>query len=451
MMKQREKILDMTEGSVRKNLLLFSVPLLIGNLFQQLYNTVDSIVVGTYIGKEALAAVGSSNSLINLLVNLFVGVATGAGVLISQYYGAKNKEKMQWAVHTAMTVSILGGLLLTAVGIILTPAILRLMETPDDVIENSILYLRIFFAGSLFNVVYNMTAGILRGVGDSRRPLYYLGIASVVNIVLDVFLVRVCRMGVDGVAYATITSQAITAILATRALMKDDDIYRLDIKKLKIDGRMLKRILNLGIPSGVQGAIISLSNVIVQSSVNVYGSDVVAGYASLIKIDGFVVLPIMSFGMAAMTSTGQNFGAAKVDRVKEGIKSGLLISCVYTIVVSLILYTFGMQFFRIFSPNEPLVVEHGYSMMKILMPFYLFIAVAQIVTGVLRGAGKAVQAMILMIGSMVGVRLLWVIMIRWLAPSLEGVLWGYPVSWLCAFAATSLYLWKGKWLKASID
>lgn len=307
----------MTEGKIIKGILLFSIPLLIGNLFQQLYNTVDSIIAGNFIGKEALAAVGSSNSLINLIVGLFMGIATGAGVVISQYYGARAEKGMQEAVHTSITISIIGGIVLTGVGVVLSPQILVAMGTPQEVMDKSITYLRIFFCGSVFNILYNMGAGILRGVGDSKRPLYYLCVSSVVNIILDIIFVVVFHMGVAGTAWATVISQVVSAFMVVRALMRDDDIYRLHLKKLGISRIMLKRVLMMGIPSGIQNAIISFSNVVVQANINSFGADAMAGCSSYMKIDGFVILPIMSFGMAAMTFTGQNVGAGKRERVKK--------------------------------------------------------------------------------------------------------------------------------------
>ena len=270
----------MTEGVIWKQLLLFSLPLLVGNLFQQLYNTVDSIVVGNFIGSQALAAVGSSTPLINLIIGMFMGIATGAGVIISQYYGAENEQKLSWAVHTCIALSILGGVLLSILGVVLSPYILNWMGTPEDVIENSVIYLQIYFSGSLFNLLYNMAAGILRAVGDSRRPLYYLCISSAVNIVLDLVFVIVFSMGIAGVGYATIIAQAVSAALAFFALMRTKDSYRVELKKIAIDKRMMKRILAIGIPSGIQHSIISLSNVIVQANINGYGSAAMAGYGA---------------------------------------------------------------------------------------------------------------------------------------------------------------------------
>lgn len=348
-MKKEIKVnsLDLTQGSIIRGILLFSGPLIVGNIFQQLYNTVDSVIAGNYIGKPALAAIGSSNSLINLIIGLFMGIATGAGVVIAQYYGAKNEEKMQWAVHTSIVLSIIGGIILTAVGVTMTPQILRWMGTPDGVMKEAVVYLRIFFLGSVFNIVYNMGAGILRGVGDSRRPLYYLCATSVANIILDLIFVICFEMGVAGAAIATIISQGISSVLVIGTLMKDKDIYTLCLRKLRLDKRMTRRILVMGVPTGIQTAVISLSNVIVQAYINSFGQDAIAGSSSYMKIDGFIVLPIMSFGMAAMTFTGQNIGAGKLERVKQGAVRTLLVGCIYCSVMSIVLLVFGREAMKI--------------------------------------------------------------------------------------------------------
>lgn len=335
--KQKTKQVIMTEGVIWKQLLAFSMPLLVGNLFQQLYNTVDSIVVGNFIGSEALAAVGSSNSLINLIIGMFMGIATGAGVIISQYYGAKDDQKLHWAVHTCMALSLIGGTLLIVLGVLLSPLILKWMGTPEEVMPNSVAYLRIFFCGSLFNLVYNMGAGVLRAVGDSRRPLYYLCVSSVVNIILDMVFVVVFHMGTAGVGYATVIAQAVSSVLTVRTLMKTEDSYRLVPSEIRIDRRMMKRILKLGIPSGIQQSIISLSNVIVQANINGFGAAAMAGYGAYSKVDGFAMLPLQSFCMASTTFTGQNIGAKKAKRVKDGMFQGIAISLIYTAFISVIL------------------------------------------------------------------------------------------------------------------
>lgn len=435
----------MTEGVIWKQLIWFSVPLLIGNLFQQLYNTVDSIVVGNFIGSEALAAVGSSNALINLIIGMFIGIATGAGVIISQYYGARDVQKMEWAVHTSMTLSLIGGVILIVLGISLSPLILQWMGTPEEVMPNSVLYLRIYFAGSLFNLVYNMAAGILRAVGDSKRPLYYLCVASVVNILLDLLFVVGFKMGVDGVGYATVAAQGVSALLAVLALVKSCDIYHLDLKKLSIDVRMMKRILAMGIPSGIQSSIISLSNVIVQANINSYGAIAMAGYGAYTKVDGFAMLPQQTFCLAATTFTGQNIGAKKTERIKKSIFWELFICAVYTVIVSIFLYLYSGNILHIFS-SDPEVIRYGQIVMKIMLPFYLLLTVHQILMGTLRGAGKATVTMLIAVGNMCVLRMIYINLLVPLAPSFEAVMWCYPITWFSTTLMDVLYVWKGKWL-----
>lgn len=441
-----QKSMLMTEGVIWKQLMLYSIPLLIGNLFQQLYNTVDSIVVGRFIGSGALAAVGSSSALINLIIGLFMGIAVGSGVIVSQYDGAGSVDKMGWAVHTSIVLSFIGGVLLTVAGLILTPSFLNWMKTPQEVLPDAILYLRIFFMGSLFNLVYNMGAGILQAVGDSKRPLYYLCISSVVNIVLDIYFVRGLSMGVEGVAYATVISQIVSAVLTMAALMRTDDIYRLELKKLKLDIRMMKRVLKLGIPSGVQQSVISLSNVIVQANVNTFGAMAMAGFGAYNKIDGFVVLPIQSFCMAATTFTGQNIGAGKPERVRQGMKQGLFIGLAYTVVLSVVLFFGTGSILEIFSKDAG-VIHYGNVTMLILMPFYAVIAIHQVLIGTLRGAGKSMQTMLISVGNMCVLRVIYIYFFVPHFPSYEAVMWGYPITWFTTVLMDYFYMRKGKWIE----
>jgi len=435
----------MTEGVIWKQLLTFSLPLLVGNLFQQLYNTVDSVVVGNFIGSDALAAVGSSNSLINLIIGMFMGIGTGAGVIISQYYGADEKQKLHWAVHTTMALSIIGGFLLIALGLLLSPIILALMGTPESVMPGSVAYLRIFFCGSLFNLVYNMGSGVLRAVGDSKRPLIFLCISSVINIVLDLLFVVVFQMGTAGVGYATVAAQGVSALLTVRALVRTDDSYRLELGKIKIDRRMMARVLKIGIPSGIQQSIISLSNVIVQANVNSFGAAAMAGFGSYSKIDGFAMLPLQSFCMAATTFTGQNIGAKKSRRVKQGVFQGLVISMIYTILISIILYLNAERILRVFSPDQD-VIAYGYSSMLILLPFYWTMAIHQILMGSIRGSGRTMVTMLIGVGNMCILRMIYINLLVPFFPSFEAVMWCYPITWLTTMGMDCIYSWKAKWI-----
>lgn len=443
--KQKTKQVVMTEGVIWKQLLAFSMPLLVGNLFQQLYNTVDSIVVGNFIGSEALAAVGSSNSLINLIIGMFMGIATGAGVIISQYYGAKDEQKLHWAVHTCMALSLIGGTLLIVLGVILSPLILSWMGTPKEVMPNSVAYLRIFFCGSLFNLVYNMGAGVLRAVGDSRRPLYYLCVSSVVNIILDLVFVVVFRLGTAGVGYATVIAQAASSVLTVRALVKTEDSYRVVLSKIRIDQRMMKRILKLGIPSGIQQSIISLSNVIVQANINSFGAAAMAGYGAYSKVDGFAMLPLQSFCMASTTFTGQNIGAKKGRRVKEGMFQGIAISLTYTVFISVLLYLNADKILRIFSPDES-VIAFGHTTMSILLPFYWAIAIHQILMGSIRGSGRTMVTMLIGVGNMCILRMIYINLLVPFFPSFEAVMWCYPITWMTTMLMDCVYSAKAKWI-----
>ena len=442
---KKKQAMMMTEGVIWRQLIAFAVPLLLGNLLQQLYNTVDSIVVGQFIGSEALAAVSSSNSLINLIIGMFLGISTGAGVIISQYYGARNETKMQQAVHTSIGLCFIGGIILIFVGIAFPPAILRMMGTPEEVMPNSVIYFRIFFAGSLFNLTYNMAAGILRAVGDSKNPLYFLAASSVTNIILDILFVVIGGMGVEGVAIATVIAQALSMVLCLRTLAKAEDIYRLDLKKIKLNKPMVRMILTTGLPTGFQHSIISLSNVIVQANINAYGAMAMAGFGCYLKIDGFAQLPMQSFCLAATTFTGQNIGARKPERVKKGIKENIIICMIYVGVVSTILFGFAPQLVRIFS-TEPEVIRYGTVTMRMIIPFYVLLPIHQVLMGTMRGAGKTMYSMAFSVSNMCVLRMIYINLLVPLFPSYEAVMLCYPITWFGTTLLDTLYIWKGKWL-----
>ena len=329
MEKENSKSNLMTEGKIWKNILFFSIPLILGNLLQQLYNTADSIIVGNFVGSKALAAVGSSTSLIYLLIAFSQGASVGAGVIVAQFLGAKDKKATQDAVHTAFFIAIILGVVLTIGGVIFTPSILRLMGTPDNVINESITYLRLYSCGLIFNVVYNMSAGILNAAGNSKRSLIYLAYASVTNIILDIILISFLKMGVAGAAIATDISQVVSCVLALIFLMKSNDSYKVDLKKIKCHSKMAIRIIKIGLPTGIQNMVISFSNILVQASINSFGALAMAGFGAYMKIDGFNILPVMSFSMAVTTFVGQNYGAGKIDRVKKGISR--ILKCLQSI------------------------------------------------------------------------------------------------------------------------
>ena len=339
-----------TEGSIFGQLLLFFFPILFGTFFQQLYNTADAMVVGRFVGKQALAAVGGSTStLINLLVGFFVGLSSGATVVISQFYGARKADKVHWAVHTSIAFSVIGGIIFMIVGLVGSPWALEAMKTPEDVMGHAVVYIRIYFLGIIVNLVYNMGAGILRAVGDSRRPLYFLIASCFTNIILDVLLVAVLGMGVAGAALATITSQLLSAVLVVLALMKTDDMYKLEWKKVRIDQRMLQRIVRIGIPAGMQSVMYNISNVIIQAGVNTLGTDNVTAWATYGKVDGLYWMMINALGISATTFVGQNFGAGRLDRVRKGAGACMVIGVVLTASVGVVLYNGGHLLVELFT------------------------------------------------------------------------------------------------------
>ena len=431
----------MTEGVIWKEILLFSIPLLLGNLFQQLYNAVDSVVVGNYIGAQALAAVGSSAPVINLLVSFFMGLAVGAGVIISRYFGARKKEELHIAVHTSLALTFAAGLVMTLIGVLISPYVLQWVGTPSDVMESSVLYLRIYFLGILSVMVYNMGSGILRAVGDSRNPLYFLIVSSVTNIILDMLFVIVFHMGIAGVGWATLIAQTISAVLTMLLLMRTKEEYQVKLKHIRFHKHMLYEIVRLGLPSGLQNAIVSFSNVIVQSNINAFGSLAMAGCGSYTKIDGFAILPVMSYSIALTTFTGQNMGAKKYDRVKTGI----LMSVITIVCISALLLMLGPNVLAIFS-SDPTVINYGLYMMHVLAPGYIFLAISHAFNGIIRGAGITTVPMIVMVTCWCGLRMAWILTSVPLFHDIGVVFMGWPLTWIASALWLFLYYRKGKWM-----
>ena len=370
---QQKKTLLMTEGSIWKSILLFSVPLILGNLLQQLYNTADSIIVGNFLGSNALAAVGSSGSPIYLLIGFSQGVAVGAGVVVSQYLGAKDKKETRIAVHTSLAIAAILGLILTVGGIAVSRSLLVWMNTPEEVLGDAVTYMKLYFGGVLFSVVYNMAAGILNAAGNSRRSVIYLACASITNIILDLVLIAGLKMGVAGAAIATDISQLVSCVLSLRFLMKVDADYKVELSAIRPDQRMTSRIVRIGLPTGIQNMVISFSNVLVQSSVNSYGAAAMAGFAAYMKIDGFNILPVTSFSMAATTFVGQNYGAGNLKRVKNGMWVTLGMGVLYTLCTGALLLAFQDPIMHLFTSDET-VVAFGCSAMHYFCPFYFLLA-----------------------------------------------------------------------------
>lgn len=443
-MKDKNKGL-MIEGNIWKQLIWFSIPLILGNLFQQLYNTVDSIVVGKFIGDNALAAVNSSGAIIDLIVSFFMGLSVGSGVVISNHFGAQNDQEVQDSVHTAMALTIACGIITTIIGVLFTPTILKLVNVDPVVMDNSVLYLKLYFSGIIGLVTYNMGSGILRATGDSRTPLYFLIISSLTNIILDILFVYQFKMGIAGVAYATIIAQLLSAALTILKLMKTDNVYKLHLNKIRFHKKILIRIIQIGFPSAIQNGIVSLSNVVVQANINSFGKNAMAGAGSYTKIDGFAILPVLSFSMALTTFTGQNAGAEKYDRVKQGAKIGITLSIITTLSISLVLLLFAPQILSIFSSNKE-VIAYGTLMMKCVLPGYILLAISHCIAGVLRGVGLTKIPMAIMILCWCICRIIWITIMVSLFHDIRFVFMGWPVTWLISAILFIWYYRKVNWL-----
>ena len=436
----------MTEGSIVKSLLLFALPLIFGNLLQQLYNTADSIIVGNFVGANALAAVGSSGSPIYLLIGFSQGLAVGAGVVVSQFLGAKDHREAQEAVHTSLAIAVIMGLLLTVGGIACGRALLVAMNTPAEVLGDAVTYIRIYFGGVLFSVVYNMTAGILNAAGNSRRSLIYLAWASVTNIVLDLVFIVIFRMGVAGAAIATDISQLVSCVLSLRFLIKSTDDCRVIPRAIRLHKKMAARIIRVGLPTGIQNMVISFSNVLVQASVNSYGAAAMAGFAAYMKIDGFNILPVSSISMAATTFVGQNYGAGRLDRVKKGTWVTLAMGLVYTLATGALLLLGQDVIMHLFT-NDETVVFFGEAAMHWFCPFYFLLSILHGLAGAVRGTGASVPPMVVLLVSLCLFRVVWIQFLLPFFPTIDGVFILYPVSWGLGAVLMALYAWKGKWME----
>ena len=446
-MNENKNTILMTEGSIFKNLLFFAAPLILGNLLQQMYNAVDSIIVGNYVGSNALAAVGAGASLIYLLIAFSQGASVGAGVIVSQYLGAKDKDSVHKAVHTALAISIILGLVLTAGGILFSRKLLIMMNTPAEILDDAACYLRIYSYGLIFNVVYNMAAGIMNAAGNSRRSLMYLAAAAVTNIFMDLLLIAGLKIGVAGAAIATNFSQAVSCILALWFLFRVPADYRISLKSLRIHKSMALRIVQIGLPTGIQNMVISFSNILIQASINQYGATAVAGFSAYLKIDGFNILPVLSISMAITTFIGQNYGAGKYDRMKKGMWVTLMMGVVYTVLTGILLLTFSEPIMRLFS-KDPGVIAYGQTAMKYFCPFYWILAILHSLAGTVRGTGKSVPPMVVLLLSLCLFRILWIQFVLPYYPSIEGIFVLYPVSWLVGAVLMILYAWKGKWIRS---
>ena len=430
---------DMTKGNITRHLVNFALPLLLGNLFQQLYNMVDTWVVGNYVSNEAFSAVGTVGPVINTLIGFFLGLSSGAGVVISQYYGAGREEKVRQAVHTALMLTLALGVVFTAVGIAMTPLMLQLMKTPAEVAPEQATYLRIYFAGVIGLLLYNMGSGILRAVGDSRRPFYFLVVSAVLNTVLDLLFVIKFHMGVEGVAYATIIAQAVSAVLTLWVLMGAEGGIRLELRALRFTWSVLRQIVAVGIPAALQMAITAFSNVFVQSYINDFGPDCMSGWTAYNKVDQLVILPVQSISMANTTFVGQNLGVGDTPRAKKGVRTSLWLSVAVTAVLLIPVLLFAPDLTAFFNSKAE-VVSYGALLLRLLSPFYFFFCINQIYAGALRGAGNSQVPMWIMLGSFVVFRQIYLyIMANFISNEIIPIALSYPAGWFVCSVATLLY------------
>lgn len=435
----------MTTGSISKRMIAFALPLLLGNLFQQLYNTVDSLIVGNFLGSSALAAVSSSGSLISMLIGFLSGIASGAGVIVSRYFGANDEKDLCRAVHTMVAFGLVAGVLMGVVGVVFSPQILVWMGTPDSVMPESVAYLQIYFFGSLGFVMYNIFVGILQAVGDSRHPLYYLMVSSVVNLVLDLLLIAGFHTGVGGAALATVVSQLISAALCFAQLLRTRASYRIRLSQIRFDFKMLRQIVQIGLPSGVQNSIISFANVIVQSHINAFGAMAMAGYGAYSKIEGFAFLPINSFTMAMTTFVGQNLGAGQKDRTRRGARFGILTTVLLAELIGVVVFLLAPQLVAAFDSN-PEVIRFGVEKARTAALFYCLLAYSHSVASVLRGAGKAVVPMLIMMTFWCVVRVTFLSISIPMTHSIQMVYLVYPLTWSLSSIAFFFYYKKANWM-----
>ena len=435
----------MTEGSIGRQIIRFAVPLFVGNLFQQLYNTVDALIVGNLIGNDALAAVSATGTLVFLLVSFYAGISAGAGVVISRYFGAREPDQVHRAIHTMLAFDLSAGLLLTVLGTTLTPWILRLMATPEDVMARAVTYVRVLFAGSLGMVMYNSCRGIMQAVGDSRHPLEYLILSSLLNIALDILFIAVFHTDVGGAAFATVLSQLISVALCLRRLVRGDGEIRVQLREIRFDWEMLKLIVRYGLPSGLQNSVIAIANVVVQANINTFGTMAVSGCGAYAKVEGFAFLPITSFTIALTTFVGQNLGAREYDRAKKGARFGLLCTLAAAEAIGVFIYVTAPVLIRAFT-DEPEAIAFGVDKARICSLFYFLLAASHGLSAVLRGAGKAVIPMASMLCFWCVVRVTFLKIAVPIYQSIAVVNWVYPLTWLLSTIFLLCYYIGADWL-----
>jgi putative MATE family efflux protein len=439
----KKRDVDMTEGNILNHIISFAAPLLVGNLFQQLYNMVDTWVVGRYVSNEAYAAVGTVGPIVNMLIGFFMGLSSGAGVVISQYYGARREDKVRDTVHTAVTMTLILGALFTLLGLTITPLMLKLMKTPENVLPQSTAYLTIYFSGIIGLLLYNIGAGILRAVGDSQRPFYYLVVCAVMNTVLDLVFVLVFQMGVQGVALATVLSQCTSAVLVMTALLRSNNCIRLELRKLKLHWDMLKKIISVGIPAALQMAVTSFSNVFVQSYINHFGDNCMSGWTTYAKVDQLIFLPMQSIALSATTFVGQNLGKNQVDRAKHGVRTCATLAICSTLILMVPVMIFAEPIVAFFNSKSE-VVQYGSLLLRWMTPFYVLCCFNQIYSGALRGAGNSRMPMIIMLASFVVFRQVYLFVMARVCNEIIPIAMSYPAGWLLCSILTLTYYHKAQ-------
>ncbi len=443
---QAIKIESMTKGSITKNLIMFAIPLFFGQLLQQLYNVVDSVVVGNVLGKEALAAVSTTGSLIFLMVGFINGLFMGSSVIIGKRYGAGDLKGVSIAAHTGITFAIIMGIVMTVWGYFFTPVLLGWMGTPSDVMPNSVLYFKIYFLGGLGNIMYSACCGVFQAMGDSKHPLYYLAASTVINTVLDICFVKYTPLGIGGAALATIIAQFISAILAFGKLTRVDGPHRIFIRQLRMDGQTIKKELMMGFPTGIQNSVIAIGNVVVQSNINAFGAAAMAGCGSYFKLEGFVFLPIVCMCMALTTFVSQNLGAGEEERVKKGSVIGSLIGVGSAEVIGVMVFIFAPILLRMFS-QEPEVLAIGTTQARTESLFFCLLSLSHCLAGIYRGAGKTTVPMIVMLSSWCLLRITYITIIVRIIPVVNVIFWAYPLTWSVSSIIFLVYYFKGHWLK----
>lgn len=441
---------QITEGPILKPLLSFFFPILLGTFFQQLYNTVDAIIVGNFVGTAALGAVGGPTAvLINFLVNLFVGLSSGATVVIAQYYGARQGEDLSDAVHTGVALALTAGVVITGLGLVLSGPVLRLMGTPEDVMGHALIYLRVYFCGTVASFIYNMGASILRAMGDTKRPLYFLIAACLTNIALDLLFVVVLHLQVFGVGLATILSQVVSAVLVALVLLHPGNIYSVDLKSIRFHPGKLRAILRIGLPAGIQSNMYTISNMVLQSCINAFGTVTIAAWTAFGKVDGFYWMISGAFGVSITTFVSQNFGARKYDRLKKGVKVCLAVTFGVTVFISLLFSGAAPVLLRLFT-NDADVIALGNKVMWFTAPFYFTFVCIEIFSGAVRGAGDSLKPMLLTCSGVCVLRVLWVLLVLPHYNVLETVLVSYPISWSVTSVLYIVYYLRGNWLRRGI-